>query len=142
MAITPATIDLERYCTGCDSDEYTDNFERHASMRWCSLCWDSQKPIGSRLRRLLEHLGERLDGAYDTLWSRDALAAGVMLKPDDSEVYLVIHQGDWNAGVTEHTTRGDAEVAAKLEDKIGSEALGALDTLKELAEWLRGSEKA
>lgn len=47
-------MDVEAYCTGCNSDQHTRlDPERHPHLRWCDLCWAWQKPLSPRVRKLV-----------------------------------------------------------------------------------------
>ena len=53
-------IDLDKYCCGCDNDEYTELKQGH-HLRWCSLCWDWQKTIPTALRQHIDELRAKIE---------------------------------------------------------------------------------
>lgn len=48
-----ADIDLDRYCTGCNSDKHTEPRYDDVSLLWCGVCWDWQKPLAPQIKNLL-----------------------------------------------------------------------------------------
>ncbi len=67
-------LDLDKYCVGCDSDEYTELSE-FTNQLFCTLCWDRQTVIPRRLRREIEDRSTPTDVFYDllTAWKKAQL---------------------------------------------------------------------
>lgn len=72
-------LDLDKYCTRCDSDQYTTD-DKHDQLLWCALCWDWQRRIGSRLRDFIEGKLPNAD-AFNT-------AANLALRDGLQELFL------------------------------------------------------
>lgn len=47
------TIDVDAYCTSCNSDQHTTDKERHQNMRWCTLCRNWQQELSPRIKALV-----------------------------------------------------------------------------------------
>lgn len=53
-------IDLDAYCTGCNSDQGTREHDHsphrwtppHHDNLWCDICWDWQRPLEDRIKGL------------------------------------------------------------------------------------------